>query len=72
MKIDIHRTPDLLSRHAIDIEQILQRAGLEALREHRRARNLVATMQDGKVALIDPATVPGIDDPPEADGARKS
>jgi hypothetical protein len=62
MKIDIHATKDLLYRHAKDIEQILREAGLQALREHARAGNLVASFEDGKVVLIDPRSIPGVDD----------
>ena len=63
MRIYLDTTTDLLYRHAGDIEEILRCAGLQALREHKRAGNLVASFQDGKVVLIDPGTVPGVDDP---------
>ena len=65
MEIDIHATKDLLSRHSKDIEQILRRAGLKALQEHKRAGNPVASWQDGKVVLIDPADIPDFDDDEE-------
>lgn len=54
MKIDIHRNDNLLFEHGRLIEGVLRRAVEQALAEHKRARNAVASWADGRIVLIEP------------------
>ena len=54
MKIDIHKTDRLFVEYAKDIEQVLRKAVREALLEHKRANNPIATWRDGKVVIVQP------------------
>ena len=64
MKINIDESDELFFEHAKAIEEILRRAVRQALLEHKRAGNPVASWEDGKVVLISPDKIP-VDDPLE-------
>ncbi len=54
MKIDIEKSKELLIEHGKDIEEILRHAVRQALLEHKRKGNPIASWKDGKVVLISP------------------
>lgn len=54
MKIDINGNKNLLAEHGVGIEGVLRRAVRQALAEHKRAQNKVASWADGRVVLIEP------------------
>jgi len=62
MQIDIHESRDLLVSHGKEVEDILRRAVRNALLEHKRAGNTVASWEEGKVVLIEADNIP-IHDP---------
>jgi hypothetical protein len=64
MRIDIHRTKDLLYTHAKDIELVFRKAVREAVLEHKRANNPIATWRDGQVVILQPDEIV-IDNEPE-------
>lgn len=64
MKIDIDKSKDLFVEHAETIEKILRHAVQQALLEHKRAGNPIASWENGKVVLISPDKIT-IDNPTE-------
>ena len=64
MKIDIYQTKDLLFTHAKDIELVFRKAVREAVLEHKRANNPIATWRDGQVVILQPDEIV-IDTEPE-------
>lgn len=62
MKIDIDSTEDLFVEHSKAIEEVLQHAVRQALLAHKRIGNPVASWENGKVVLVQPADIP-VDDP---------
>ena len=50
-------TDDYVSRHAVEIGQVLKKAVNEALLRHQRLGNSVAIWRDGKVVTITPEEI---------------
>lgn len=57
MKIDIHESKDLLIEHGKKIEEVLRQAVQQALAEHQRAQNRVASWADEQVVFIEPGNI---------------
>jgi ERCC4-related helicase len=57
MKIDIHQSKDLFIEHGKRIEEVLRQAVQQALAEHQRAHNRVASWADERVVLIEPGNI---------------
>ncbi len=53
MKIDIYGTRELLMEHGKRIEEVLQRAVSQALDEHKRAGNMIASWSNEEVVFIE-------------------
>ena len=60
-------TDDYISKHAVEIGQVLKRAVNEALLRHKRLGNSVAVWKDGKVVTIPPEEIVI---PPDASEAK--
>ena len=50
-------TNDYVSKHAIEIGQVLQRAVNQALLMHKRIGNPIAIWRDGRVVIIPPEEI---------------
>ena len=50
-------TNDYVSKHAVEIGQVLQRAVNHALRMHKRLGNPIAAWKDGEVVIIPPEEI---------------
>jgi hypothetical protein len=50
-------TSDYVSRHAIEIGEVLQRAVDHALLMHKRLGNPIATWKDGKAVIVPPEEI---------------
>lgn len=50
-------TNDYVSKHAIEIGEVLQRAVSHALLMHKRLGNPIATWRDGKVVIVPPEEI---------------
>jgi hypothetical protein len=57
----IKKEPDIPSHlvftHGIEIEDILRRAGMQALRRHKLLGNPVAVWRDGRVVILSPEEI---------------
>lgn len=58
-------TNDYVSKHAIEIGEVLQRAVSHALMMHKRLGNPIATWKDGKVVIVPPEEIVIPTDVPE-------
>lgn len=57
MKIDLEKTDRLFAEHGSAIRDILEQAVIQALIEHKRAGNPVASWQDGRVVILQPEEI---------------
>ena len=62
MRTDIHKSRDLLVSHGKEVEEILRCAVRNALLEHKRAGNPIASWEEGRVVLIEANEIP-VDEP---------
>ncbi len=61
-------TNDYVSKQAVEIGQVLQRAVNHALLMHKRLGNPIATWKDGKVVIVPPEEIvipPDVSEPNE-------
>ncbi|HMF55080.1 MAG TPA: hypothetical protein VK619_01860 [Pyrinomonadaceae bacterium] len=61
MRIDIDKSEDLFVEYGKAIEGVLRRAVRQALLEHKRAGNSIASWERESVVLISPDKIP-VDD----------
>ncbi|MDX6611315.1 MAG: hypothetical protein QOD75_501 [Blastocatellia bacterium] len=59
-------TNDYVSKHAIELGKVLQRAINDALSTHKRLGHSIATWKDGKVVIVPPEEIVIPTDVPEA------
>ena len=57
MSVDIYQSKDLFIVHGKMIEEVLRRAVQQALVEHQRAQNMVASWSDEQVVFIEPGDI---------------
>lgn len=68
MKIDIHSTDKLLVDYAKEIEEVLRRAGRQAMLEHKRAGVPIVSWENEEVVIIQPEDIQ-IDESPAREPA---
>ncbi|HVZ37930.1 MAG TPA: hypothetical protein VHI13_01540 [Candidatus Kapabacteria bacterium] len=54
MKIDIEKTDRLFIDHGSAVRDVLEQAVIEALIEHKRAGNPIASWEEGRVVILQP------------------
>lgn len=58
MKREAELTTEMLAQRGKEIEAILREAGRQALLQHKKLGNPIASWQDGKVVIIPPEEIP--------------